>query len=368
MSKLDEVIKDINKKMGFNMVGSSVVKQRDYKMIPSRTPALSYLFHGGIPRTIIELIGAESSGKSTSAYMIVGAVQKQLKQEWEDEVSELEAIEKPNKEQQLKLSKLKEIGHKKVVYLDCEFTTTEDWMRVNGVDVEDLIYIAPDNQTCETLMQILLDLLDTEGVGFVVLDSVPALVSQQAMDKTMNEKTYAGISAPMSTFCSKLLPRCNKYDAGFIFIQQLREDLMGYNRIITPGGKMLKHTCSVRMVLKKSTLLDENYNELKAHPEEAHGNMVEIEVIKNKATKPDRRLAKLTIDYEHGIDGLNDTCIMAIGMNILVKAGAWISYSANSGEELKWQGKANLIKELRENKELYQEIYDKVMQEVIKDG
>lgn len=68
MSKLDEVIKNINKKMGFNMIGGSIVKQRDYKMIPSRTPALSYLFHGGIPRTIIELIGAESSGKAQPMY------------------------------------------------------------------------------------------------------------------------------------------------------------------------------------------------------------------------------------------------------------------------------------------------------------
>lgn len=357
MSKLDEVIKDINKKIGFNMVGGSVVKQRDYKMIPSRTPSLSYLFHGGIPRTIIELIGAESSGKSSTAYMIVGEVQKQLKQEWEDEVAELESIEKPTKEQQLNLSKLKEIGHKKVVYLDCEFTTTEDWMRVNGVDVDDLIYIAPDNQTAETLMQILLDLLDSEGVGFIVLDSVPALVSQQAMDKTMSEKTYAGISAPMSTFCSKLLPRCNKYNAGFIFIQQMREDLGGYNRIITPGGKMLKHTCSIRMLLKKSTLLDENYNELKAHPEEAMGNMVEVEVIKNKATKPDRRLAKYTIDYNTGIDGINDTIILAIGFGIITKAGAWLSM----GEE-KWQGKTKLVEYLRENPDVFDSIKQQVME------
>ena len=358
MSRLDEVIKDINKKIGFNMVGGSVVKQRDYKMIPSRTPALSYLFHGGIPRTIIELIGAESSGKSSTAYMIVGEVQKQLKQEWEDEVAELESIDKPTKEQQLNLSKLKEIGHKKVVYLDCEFTTTEDWMRVNGVDVDDLIYIAPDNQTAETLMQILLDLLDSEGVGFIVLDSVPALVSQQAMDKTMSEKTYAGISAPMSTFCSKLLPRCNKYNAGFIFIQQMREDLGGYNRIITPGGKMLKHTCSIRMLLKKSTLLDENYNELKSHCELASGNVVEVEVIKNKATKPDRRMCKFTIDYNRGIEGLPDTVTMAIGFGIIIRTGAWYSF-----KDYKWQGKANVVKELRENKELYNEIHELVMEE-----
>ena len=229
------------------MIGGSIVKQRDYKMIPSRTPALSYLFHGGIPRTIIELIGAESSGKSTVSYMIVGAAQKKLKQEWEDEVAELEAIEKPTKEQQLKLSKLKEVGHKRVVYLDCEFTTTEDWMRINGVDVDDLIYSAPDAESAERLLQILLDLLDSGGVGFIILDSVPALVSQQAIGKELEEKTYCGISGAMSVFCSKLMPRCNKYDAGFIFVNQPRADLQGYNRIITPGGKMLKHTCSIRM-------------------------------------------------------------------------------------------------------------------------
>ena len=364
MSKLDEVIKGINKKMGFNMVGGSIVKQRDYKMIPSRTPALSYLFHGGIPRTIIELIGAESSGKSTFSYMVVGQVQKQLKKEWQEEIDELESIEKSTKEQQLKLSKLKEIGHKRVVYLDCEFTTTEDWLGKNGVDVDDLIYIAPNAESAERLLQILLDLLDSGGVGFIVLDSVPALVSQQAIGKELEEKTYCGISGAMSVFCSKLLPRCNKYDAGFIFVNQPRADLSGYNRIITPGGKMLKHTCSVRMVLKKSTLLDENYNELKAHPEEAKGNMVEVEVIKNKATKPDRRMSKYCIMYDTGIDGLLDTLNMSIGLGIVGKAGAWLDYTTNAGEQLKWQGKAKLIEELRNNKELFDEIYEKVMEVV----
>ena len=192
----------------------------------------------------------------------------------------------------------------------------------------------------------------------MVLDSVPALVSAQSMDKTMMEKTYAGISAPMSTFCSKLLPLCNKHKCGFIFVNQPRQDLSGYNRVLYNGGQMLKHTIQINMLLKKGSYIDENYNELKSHPEEAAGNLVECEVLKNKATKPDRHMCKYTIDYSSGIEGINDTVTMAIGFGIIIRTGAWYNF-----KDYKWQGKANMVNELRENKELYNEVYELVMEE-----
>lgn len=358
MSTLSETIAKINKDYGFKMVGGAETKQKKYKTFKSSTPAISYLFHGDIPRTTIQLLGMPSGGKSTTAYMMCGQAQKQLKKEWQDEVDELEQLSKPTKEQQLRLSYLKERGHQRVAYLDIEFSTTEEWLEINGVDTEELIYIAPENQTAEELFQICLDLIASDGIGLMVLDSVPALVSQQSMDKTMMEKTYAGISAPMSTFCSKLLPLCNKHKCGFIFVNQPRQDLSGYNRVLYNGGQMLKHTIQINMLLKKGAYIDENYNELKSHCEEAAGNLVECEVLKNKATKPDRHMCKYTIDYNSGIEGLPDTVTMAIGFGIIIRTGAWYNF-----KDYKWQGKANMVKELLENKELYDEIYELVMEE-----
>ena len=358
MSKLDEVISKINKEYGFNMIGGVEAKTKQYKKFTPTTPALSYIFHGDMPRTIYILVGEFSSGKSSLSYMMCGAVQKQLKKEWQDEVDELEQLSKPTKEQQLRLSYLKERGHQRVAYLDIEFTSNEEWMSKNGVDVDDLIFIAPENQTAEQLFQICLDLIESDGVGYIVIDSVPALTSKLAQEKTMEDKTYGGISQPMSVFCSKLLPLCNKHSCGFTFIAQPRDDMAGFNRVIYNGGKMMKHTASVIMYLKRGTLLDSNFNDLKSHPDEASGNMVEVEILKNKATKPDRRMCKFTIDYSTGIEGLPDTITMAIGFGIITRTGAWYNF-----KDYKWQGKANVVKELRENKELYNEIYNLVMEE-----
>lgn len=359
MSKLDEVISKVNKEYGFNMIGGVEAKTKQYRKFTPTTPALSYIFHGDMPRTIYILVGEFSSGKSSLSYMMCGAVQKQLKKEWQDEVDELEQLTKPSKEQQLRLSYLKERGHQRVAYLDIEFTSNEEWMSKNGVDVDDLIFIAPENQTAEQLFQICLDLIASDGIGYIVLDSVPALTSKLAQEKTMEDKTYGGISQPMSVFCSKLLPLCNKHSCGFTFIAQPRDDMAGYNRVIYNGGKMMKHTASVIMYLKRGVLLDNNYNELKAHPEEASGNIVEIEVLKNKATKPDRRMCKLTIDYSNGIDGINDTLIMAAGFGIIDKAGSWFQYGEN-----KWQGKTKLVEYLRENPDVFNNIKQKVMEMV----
>lgn len=375
MSKLDEVIKSVNKQYGFNIVGKVNVKERDYSRIPFRTPSLSYIFRGGLPRTVLELSGLPSAGKSSLCYSICGEAQKMLKEEWEHEVNELESLDKPKKEDTMRLSYLKDRGYQKVVYLDSEFSSDSKWMALNGVDVDDLVFIAPENQTAEQLFQIMLELIDSGGVGLVVLDSIPALVSQQLMAKTMEEKTMGGISGPLSVFSSKLLPLCNKHRCCFIGINQTRDDISGYHQLITPGGRMWKHTCSVRMLLKKGKYYDENYKELTSHCEEAVGNYVDVEIIKNKATKPDRRMTKFSISYNCGVDGVNDCFEMAVALHILDKAGAWYSELNEDGtpkvnefnEPLKWQGKAKAMKYIKEHEQYYEYLLDLVNKEVSKE-
>lgn len=375
MSKLDDVLAKVKKDYGKNFIGKLEETKKEYKRIPLVTPALAYLFRGGLPRTIIELVGMESSGKSSCSYAICGAAQKVLKEEWEEEVAELQAIDKPNKEQKEKLAQLLERGYQKVVYLDHEFSSDPDWMEKNGVDVDDLIYIRPEGQNAEQLFQILLDLMESGGVGCVVMDSIPAFVSKQATEKTMEEKTYAGISGPLSTFSDKMMPLQKKYGILFIGINQPRDDMAGYHRLITPGGRMWKHACSIRLLFKKGDYYDEKYATLKAHPEEAAGNYVEVEVIKNKATKPDRRMCKFSITYDKGVDGYNDTINLAIAFGIITKAGAWFSMIGEDGEVLtdsednlmKWQGLANVLAYMETHEKEYKDVYDKVCEFIEQD-
>ena len=368
MAKLDDVIKNINKQYGFSMIGKADVKKKSYQRVPFRTPALTWIFRGGMPRTVIELLGMPSAGKTSLSYSICGSAQKVLKQEWEDEIAKLEALSKPTAKDKERLAYLKDRGYKKVVYLDSEFSTSEDWLIKNGVDIDDLIFIAPENQTAEQLFQIILDLIGSDGVGLVVLDSIPALVSQQAMDKNMEEKTMAGISAPLSVFSSKLLPLCNKYDCMFIGINQVRDDMTGYHQVISPGGKMWKHTCSVRMLIRKGRYYDANYKELTSHCEEAVGNYAEVEILKNKATKPDRRVTKFSITYDCGVDGVNDCFEMAVTLGIIDKAGSWLSIldddknimKGENDELLKFQGKAKIMEYLKTHEDVYNNVKEKV--------
>lgn len=375
MSKLDEVIKNVNKKYGFNMVGRADIKKRNYARIPLVSPALTFLFRGGMPRTVIEILGRPQGGKSTLSYSICGEAQKLLKQEYEAELLQLESKEKPNKEEKERLAYLKDRGYQKVVYLDSEFSSDEDWMAKNGVDVDDLIFIAPENQTAEQLFQILLDLIASDGVGLVVLDSIPALVGQQTMDKTMEEKTFCGISGPLSTFSSKLLPLCNKYGCTFIGVNQQRADIMGYNRVLAVGGAMWQHTCSLRILIRKGKYYDSNYKELSSHAEEACGNYAEVEIIKNKATKPDRRVSKFSISYDCGIDGYNDTFEMAVTYGLIEKGGAWYSFLDNNEEVitdsednlLKFQGKAKAMEYLKNHEDFYKELREKLEKKLCED-
>lgn len=368
LSKLDDVIKNINKQYKFDIVGTSAVKKKNFDRIPFASPAFTYLFRGGMPRTVIELLGVPSSGKSILSYSLIGQAQKQFQKEYDEEIEELESLTKQNKEEKERLQYLKDRGVMRCVLLDAEFSSDEEWLTKLGVDVDSLIYIAPENQSAEQLFQILLDLMDSGGVGLVVLDSIPMLVSQQAMDKTMEEKTMCGIAAALTTFCAKMSPLVKKYGITFIGVNQTRADVQGYNRIISTGGQAWKHACFIRLLLKKDYYYDSSYNKLNAHPDTFYGHYSMVECLKNKTGDPTRKMTRFSITPSKGIDGKNDTINLAIAQGLLVRSGAWYSIedadgntqTDNEGKALKWQGLANVIKYMEEHEDVFKELEEAV--------
>ena len=301
-------------------------------------------------------------------YSVIGQAQKQFQKEYDEEIEELESLTKPNKEQKERLQYLKDRGVMRCVLLDAEFSSDDEWLTKLGVDVDSLIYIAPENQTAEQLFQILLDLMDSGGVGMVVLDSIPMLVSQQAMDKTMEEKTMGGIAATLTTFCAKMAPIVKKYNITFIGINQTREDLSSYNRVMSVGGRMWKHACFIRLLLKKDYYYDSSYNKLNAHPDTFYGHYSMVECLKNKTGDPTRKMTRFSITPSKGIDGKNDTINLAIAQGLIQKAGAWFSISDENGDAkidsngnaLKWQGLANVIKYMEEHEDVFKELEEAV--------
>ncbi len=317
---LDEIIKKVNKDAGANIVGYGIPK-REYTRIPFTSPRMNYCTYGGIPTgRLIEFYGEEHGGKTSTALDIVGNYQRMQAD-----------ADNP----------------KRVAYFDSENTLDVEWAAKLGVDVDDLILLQPESQSAEDILEIILNMLETGEVGLVILDSIAAMVSAQEMDKTVADKTYAGISMPLTVFGRKAEMLCHKFNATVIGINQIRDDLsaMYQSAVKTPGGRAWKHLCSVRMQFTRGSFIDEKGNEIKRSSESPAGNKVLMSMVKNKTCPGNRRGGYYTIDYANGIDYLTDLLEVAIKYDLIQKSGAWFEVvNPDTGEILseKIQGMPNV--------------------------
>lgn len=376
MNALQMKMAEINKKFKADIinVGTDIIK---VSKIPFSSPMANYMTYGGIPvGKITEFYGGEGGGKTTSALDIVGNAQKKFQQVYDDEIANIEAEievlqEKDTKDAKNKINKLQdkladleESGPKQVVYIDAEQTLDVQWAQLIGVDTEAMILVRPQEQTAEEILQIAIELIATGNVGLCILDSIPMLVSQNILKESLEKKSYGGISQALTTFCSKVTPHLVQNQCAFIGINQVREDISSmYNTESTPGGKMWKHACALRIRCKKDTYLDSNNGELSSKAENPAGNRVTLEIRKTKVCKPDRRLGYYTLNYTTGIDVLNDSIQLALEYNLIYKGGSWFSIldenkeiKQKDGSPLKFQGIAKLINFLRENEDEKQDL------------
>ena len=372
MGKLDVLIKDFNKQYKEEIAARGIARIQVAR-IPFSSPRANYMLYGGLPRgRIVEFAGEENGGKTTSALDAVANAQKLFKEEWQQETDDLEAIEKRKKEQDSRLTYLKSRGPKQAVYLDCENTLDEDWARLLGVAVDEMMVIKPMSQTAEQLFEMVLQIIETDEAGIVIIDSLGVMLSAQAYEKSMEEKTYGGIAAPLTLFSKKAELLCIKYNCTLIGINQMREDMKStYGGMTTTGGRGWKHNCSLRLMFQKGSFIDESCNEIKRSSESPAGNLVSINIAKTKICKPDRRIGFYTLNYTYGIDVLNDTVELAIKYGIINKAGAWFTFvdietgefiTDDEDEIIKLQGKANVLEYLQENEHLFEEIRTKLNQ------
>ena len=76
MSKLDEIIKDMNKKSKEDLVSVGIPTYQ-HRRIPFTSPRMNYCTFGGIPMgKITELYGEEHGGKTTTALDLIANYQQ----------------------------------------------------------------------------------------------------------------------------------------------------------------------------------------------------------------------------------------------------------------------------------------------------
>lgn len=367
MSKLDALVSKINKEWKEDIAARGI-KRVETNKIPFTSPRLNYMMYGGLPRgRIIEFAGEENGGKTTTALDVCKNAQILFNREYEEELS--------NSKDETRKKYLEARGPKKVVYADCENTLDEDWARKLDVDVDDMYILKPQSQAAEDIFQMLLDMIETDEVGLCIIDSLGVMLSKQAYDKDMGEKTYGGISMALTLFSKKAELLCNKYDCTLIGINQMRDDMNSmYGGRTTTGGKAWKHNCSVRLMFAKGDFIDESGNKLNRSCDEPKGNKVMVSIAKTKVDKPDRKTGFYTLMYDYGVDEIADLVEVAMKYGIINKAGAWFNFvdietgevvTDEEGQVIKIQGQANLVEFIKDDQIMLEELRDQVNSRIL---
>lgn len=325
--KIDEVMKDFNKKFKEDLVHQGL-SEYEYERIPFTSPRLTYMTFGGLPMgKLIEFYGEEHGGKTTTALDIVANYQ---------------ILD----------------NARKVLWVDCENTFDSVWAHKLGVDVEEMIMLQPTNQGAEDIFQFILDMMDTGEIGLVVIDSLGVMVSNQAMEKSVAEKTYGGIAMALTQFSDKAVGLGQRHKCTVLGINQLRDDLNSmFGGTKTVGGRGWKHNVSARFEFRMGKYINEQNKELPRGAENPAGNIVQVTMKKNKTCPPTRRTGFYTLKYLEGIDYLSDFIDVCIKYGIVDKAGAWFSIvNIDTGEILedKIHGQDNVKTFLLENPDVLQ--------------
>ena len=212
-----------------------------------------------------------------------------------------------------------------VVYIDAENTLDPDWARKLGVDVDAMVIIQPESESAEELFEMASTFIETGEVGLIIIDSLGALVSAQEMNKTIEDKTYGGISLSLTQFSKKAEMLCKKNACTVICINQLRDDFQALwaGATKTVGGRAWRHMCSVKLEFRRGSFLDERGNEIKKSSESPAGNVILMSMIKNKTCPPNRRGGFYSIDYANGINYLRDLVDVAMKYDVVHQTGAW---------------------------------------------
>ncbi|MBQ4542576.1 MAG: hypothetical protein IJA19_00255 [Clostridia bacterium] len=360
---LESVISNFNKscKQEVIRVGLDYI---DVPRIPTGIPRLDYMTYGGIPRGhVVEFNGTENGGKTTTAVSVCAQAQKLFQKEWEDELAELREIKKPTKEQTARITYLENRGPLLVLFIDSEHSFDEDWAQLQGMDTDSTVFIKPYQQSAEQVLQVVLDCIDTGEIGLAVLDSIATLVSKQAMEKTLEEKTYGGISGVLATFSPKLANSCAKTGCAFIGINQLRDDLSNpYGGTKTTGGRAWRHICLGRFAFRKGRFVDSGNKEVSSTTDSPAGNIVQVSVEKTKYFKPNRRLGQFIINYTSGMDTMYDYIQLGIQYQVIIQSGAWFTFMDpatgevlvdSDGKEYKVCGIAALPDYIQSNEVVY---------------
>ena len=292
-------------------------KNLNVEVFPSGSLVIDNLVGiNGYPKgRIIELYGPESSGKTTISLHAIAEVQK------------LGGI---------------------AAFIDAEHAIDPLYAKQLGVDINNLIMSQPDSG--EQALDIVATLVKTGAIDLIIVDSVAALTPEAELNGEMRDQVVGGQARLMARALRKININLVRAKTTIIFINQIREKIgvMFGNPETTPGGRALKFFATLRIEVRRISSIGQG--------KDIRGNNIRVKIVKNKLAPP-FQIGETEILFSQGISREGELIDFAEKLKIVTRAGSWYKYKNQNMA----QGKEKFKFLLRQKKDLYKEIYKKVM-------
>lgn len=261
------------------------------------------------------------------------------------------------------------------VILDTEHKLTMDWVEylIGSERMGRVIYIQPDYMEQATNMYV--DAVSTGQVGFVLFDSIGGSPTKAAAEKDAEKVQVGGNAGAVTKFARLAATHSAKYRCLTFCVNQVRTDMEGFRRHMTPGGHGFKHACIMRIKLRRST--SDKVEAVVNGEKMVVGFKVFASVIKNQLAAPGRTAWWWfynvdTDEYGFGIDTMDEITRLAIATKVIEQNGSWYTHPAlpeykTSGEH-KVQGLKGLAEVIGSDTALRQTIVSETMAVLKDDG
>jgi recombination protein RecA len=223
------------------------------------------------------------------------------------------------------------------VILDTEHKLSKGWVEqlIGAERMKRVLTIWPDD--AEEATDAYVEAVKSGQISFVLFDSIGGTPSKRVTEKSATIGNIGGNSLAITRFAELAKIYSDKYHCLTFGINQIREDMAGYHRHVTPGGKGWKFACVLRIQMKRGKGLIEEKINGEAMPV-AH--QVIAKVVKNQLA-PEGRTATYwfinvqTDKYPFGIDKLEETTRLSLLTGVVEQRGAWYYHPALPGGQVK---------------------------------
>lgn len=333
MTNIEEVLANLNPKLRKKIALGSEVDHIHFAKTPSF--GLNRALNGGFPYGRQVLVwGNKSSGKSSFCLQVIADAQKE---------------------------------GKVCAWIDAEMTFDQDWARMLGVDVENLIVSTA--RTINDMVDVGTDLMKA-GIDLIVVDSISALLPAIYFEKDSTElkqlenTKQIGAEARDMTNAVKMLNYANNQEKPtlLILISQARNNIGAMYVSQQPTGGMAVKFYSSTIIKLFSSESDNQAIKGKIYSgdkiiEEKIGRKVRWDVQFSK-TSPAFQTGEYDFYFrgnDLGVDSVADLVDTAEILGFIERAGAW--YTAN-GE--RFQGREKLVLGVKEDLDLQDWLREKI--------